>query len=221
MTSLYDGLVMCRSIRRALLLGAVFFALLFLTAYGQNVTIKPGDILYHPAAYARDNPLIFLPFIALDDRSGAFGHIGLVELIDQSYWVIEARSNGVIRYSIADFVNRYATGPNPFVYILRVNASPAVINNAIYFASAQVGMPYDTDWSEKELFGPSYYCSELVWAAYEYASGAYVDSSGRIVYGYINLDAGDAPGYVTGLPVSPNEIFRSEWTRSIAKVYSR
>ena len=201
--------------KRVLLLGIAFFVLVAFALYGQTVTIQPGDILYHPAAYAGDTPLIFRPFAMLDDGTGAFGHVGLV---DWNYKVIEAKREGVVRHSITDFVSRYASGPDPFVYLLRVKASQAVINNAIYFAIEQLGKPYDPVYVGKVVFATRYYCSELVWAAYEYASGAHYDSSGRLVYGYINLDAGDATGYVTpGLVVTPNEIFRSSWVYTVAR----
>lgn len=205
--------------KRRLLLVIVFLILASLAAYSQTVTIQPGDIFYHPAAYAGDTPLIFRPFAMLDDGTGAFGHVGLV---DWDYKVIEAKGEGVVRHSITDFVSRYASGPDPFVYLLRVNASQAVINNAIYFATEQLGKPYDHIYVGKVLFAARYYCSELVWAAYEYASGAHYDSSGRLAYGYINLDAGDATGYVTpGLVVTPNEIYRSSWTYIVVKIYAR
>ncbi len=208
-----------KSMKRVLLLGIVFFVLVGFVLYGQTVTIKPGDILYHPAEYAVDNPLAF-PFAFLDEGFGAFGHVGL---IDWTYEVIEATyKSGVIRSSITDFVNSYSDSPYPFVYVLRVNASQTVIANAVHFAIEQLGKPYDFPYVGKWVFGTSYYCSELVWAAYEYASGAHYDSSGRLVYGYINLDAGDPSGYVVpGLVVTPNEIFRSSWVRVIAKIYSR
>ena len=205
--------------KRRLLFAIVLLILVSFALYGQTVTIKPGDILYHPAEYAVDNPLA-LPFALLYERFGVFGHVGLV---DWSYKVIEAtRKDGIIQNSIADFVNRYSNNPYPFVYVLRVNTSQTVVAYAIQFATEQLGKPYDFDYLGKWVFGPSYYGSELVWAAYQYASGAHYDSSGRLVYGYIDLDAGDPAGYVTpGLVVTPNEILRSSWVYTVAKIYSR
>ena len=201
--------------KRGLLLVIVSLVLVSLTLYGQALTIKPGDILYHPPAYAGDTPL---PFAMLDDGIGAFGHVGLV---DWSYKVVEARWEGIVRHSIADFVSRYANSAHPFVYVLRVKTSQTVINKAIQFAVEQLGKPYDFPWVGKWVFGPSYYCSELVWAAYEYASGAYYDSSGRLVYGYIDLDAGDPGHVIPEFVVTPHEIFLSPWVCIVAKIYSR
>lgn len=181
--------------------------------------IQPGDILYHPALYSdvgkvepRLENLVFAPL------KTTFGHVGLV---DWYGYVIEALSEGVVRqYTIAEFIQRYAASIIPEVYVLRVRVPyehrREVIDRAIRFAWQQVGKPYEiitfTGLAGKEVFGQSYYCSELVWAAYQVGSGAY-QSRGETFYGYINLDAGDGDQYIyPALEVTPNEIFRSPWT---------
>ena len=140
--------------KRVLLLGIAFFVLGGFVLYGQAVTIKPGDILYHPAAYAGDTPLVFRPFAMLDERIiWSFGHVGLV---DWDYKVMEAKIDGVVRHSIVDFVSRYASGPDSFVYLLRVKASQSVIGNAIYFATEQLAKPYRLPLAEKHVFSSAY-----------------------------------------------------------------
>ena len=178
--------------------------------------IHPADILYHPAIYAD----IATENVCPDSIGIITGHTGLVAC---DFRVIEALAEGVVkRYTCQEFTNRYAYQPVPEVYVLRVQQTPvSVRRKAVEFALAQIGKPYDWDsiptWS-KQLFGPSYYCSELVWAAYEYGSGAYIAEDGTVYCGYINLDAGDGNS-CTGLLVTPNEIYKSPWTYVVRVLY--
>lgn len=74
---------------------------------------------------------------------------------------------------LSDFLKRYDT-----VAVLRVNTNDVVRQNAVYFAYQQLGKPYDWGgWWTKEVYGDSYYCSELVWAAYKAAGGPDIDAN--------------------------------------------
>ncbi|MHA1608072.1 MAG: YiiX/YebB-like N1pC/P60 family cysteine hydrolase [Candidatus Freyarchaeota archaeon] len=53
--------------------------------------------------------------------------------------------------------------------VLRVNTYPHVRLAAAWFACTQVGKPCDGNCFLKQVYGCSYYCSELVWAAYKAA----------------------------------------------------
>ncbi len=169
--------------------------------------VHPGDILYHPALYS----------VACGEKtqheeglSTLTGHIGIV---DCNFRVIEAEERGVSTSTIQDFVNRYRGKLVPYVAVLRVTGVPVYVRKkAVEFAKQQLGKAYDYYWLEKQIFGPSYYCSELAWAAYEVGSGAYTASDGTVYCGCVNLDAGDGSGCYLGLPVTPNEICKSKWT---------
>lgn len=125
--------------------------------------LKPGDIVIG------HNPLssIIIP--------GYWTHTGMIAYYDyyaNDWVVVEAWDNpsAVRLVYLSDFMKRYDT-----VAVLRVATSDYVRQNAVYFALQQLGKPYDWGWYTKQVYGDSYYCSELVWAAYYWASGGYVD----------------------------------------------
>ena len=106
--------------------------------------LQPGDILYDI------------------DANGGLGHVGI--FIGNGE-VVEARREGVQKYGIEtwDYPNREN------VYILRVRTSDEIRSRAVVFAKAQIGKAYDGNWRQKnsDPNSPSWYCSELVWAAYK------------------------------------------------------
>lgn len=90
--------------------------------------------------------------------------------------VIEAASEleNVQEHSTADWMPPERT----WVRYLRVTtASPEVRAGAVAFARAQVaaGASYDINLLSKQANGDSWYCSELVWAAYLEASDGAID----------------------------------------------
>ena len=187
----------------------------------QENYVHPGDLLYHPAFYsdiATQNHSTPEGFIVGDIT----GHIGIV---DCDFRIIEAREEeGVIKlYTIQEFVNRYRDSLVPKVACLRVENVPVIVRKrAVEFAREQLGKPYDAEsivaWV-KQIFGPSYYCSELAWAAYEVGSGAYMSSDGTIYCGTVNLDAGDEGTCNFYYAVTPNEIYKSGWTYLIGYLF--
>jgi len=137
-------------------------------AWRQN--IFPGDILYDPTFLAR---------IA--------GHVGIYIGHDS---VIEAsKSEGIHETSITSWDERDEA------ILLGVSAPYSAMRGAIDFGIAQKGKPYDENWTQKnsDSSSPSWYCSELVWAAY-YNQG-------------VNLEYTPDP-YV----VSPKELYDSTLT---------
>ncbi|NJD99000.1 hypothetical protein E3E26_04260 [Thermococcus sp. LS1] len=106
---------------------------------------------------------------------GYWTHTGMIAYYDTSIgeWiVIEATFDGVILTPLSEFLSRYDT-----VAVLRVNTNDYVRLNAVYFAYYQLGKPYDYAWYTKQVYGDSYYCSELVWASYIAAGGPDIDAN--------------------------------------------
>jgi len=153
--------------------------------------IQPGDILYDP-------------------YTSGIGHTGLYVGDGR---VIEAQGNAADRSYEKNKVN-----DNPIslwdypsrkdAYILRIKnknglseeAMSLIKNNAIEFALQQVypvAKPYDWSWYQKQsdIDSPSWYCSELVWAAY-------INQGIDLEYSH------DPLGIIS--PVSPDEIFMDD-----------
>ncbi len=67
------------------------------------------------------------------------------------------------------------------VAVYRVKTSSGVKSSAISWALTKVGYPYDYKWltyiGGKEVYGSSYYCSELIWAAYLANGGPDIDQN--------------------------------------------
>ncbi|MEZ0346588.1 MAG: YiiX/YebB-like N1pC/P60 family cysteine hydrolase [Infirmifilum sp.] len=76
------------------------------------------------------------------------------------------------------------------VALIRVKTTDSVRQKAIQFALAQVGKPYDYGYlvypGGKQVYGSSYYCSELTWASYLAAGGPDIDANPGFTlrYGY-------------------------------------
>lgn len=91
-----------------------------------------------------------------------------------------------------------------WVTCLRVtSATVEERSKAAEFAEGEVGKPYDLNWFAAQEEGPSWYCSELVWAAYMQATG-----------GRVNLEPG-----LGALGVSPDDLYNHEHTVVIGGHY--
>ena len=115
---------------------------------------------------------------------GYWTHTGIIAYYDSYYgeWVvIEAWESGIRMVLLSDFMRRYDT-----VAVLRVATSDYVRQNAVYFAYDQLGKPYDWGWWTKQVYGDSYYCSELVWASYIAAGGPDIDANPGWSWPYLN-----------------------------------
>lgn len=151
-----------------------------------DLTLKNGDVLLC-RSHASWVPLNF------------WTHVGIYDKASNS--VIEARLGGVWHYPLSDWFFPNET----CVRIVRIDTNPAVTNAAVAFASAQVGCQYDLlsiflnmkNDLNTDRFG--WYCSELVWAAYLWASN-----------GLINLD-------MDAFAVGPDEIASSGWAKTIGE----
>ena len=184
-------------------------------------SVHPGDILYHPAFYSQ-----IATTGETQHEEGLATLVGHIGIVDCNFHVIEAeKGSGVINTeTVQEFVNRYRGRSVPKVAVLRVTGIPVYVRKkAVKFARQQLGKAYDLSsiecW-EKQIFGPSYYCSELAWAAYEVGSGAYMAPDGTVYCGYVNLDANDGSG-CSDLLVTPNEIYDSNWTYLVGYLWPK
>nr|WP_230972178.1 YiiX/YebB-like N1pC/P60 family cysteine hydrolase [Archaeoglobus neptunius] len=89
--------------------------------------------------------------------------------------IVEATEDGVVVNPVTNVHKAYEAA------IYRVKTTDSVRRAAIEFALKQVGKPYDYKWltyvGGKEVYGDSYYCSELAWAAYLAAGGPDIDAN--------------------------------------------
>ena len=89
--------------------------------------------------------------------------------------MIEAWKNGV---RIVD-VTMVRNANDAAIY--RVKTTDTIKQRAVEWAKTKVGLPYDYIWltyiGGKQVEGKSYYCSELVWAAYKAVGGPDIDQN--------------------------------------------
>ena len=130
-----------------------------------DLTLEVGDLLLCRSAWSR------VP--------GEWTHIGMyVGIVNGQHSVVEARNSGVHIYPLTDWSYSNDT---TYVMAMRVNTDLATRIAAVGFAEGKEGQPYDM-WSmifnKKQADGNSWYCSELVWAAYLAASNGQIDLDG-------------------------------------------
>ncbi|WP_157727053.1 YiiX/YebB-like N1pC/P60 family cysteine hydrolase [Thermococcus siculi] len=112
---------------------------------------------------------------------GYWTHSALVAYRENGEWyVVEAWFSGVRVITLREYLERYDS-----VALLRVSAPEDTRAGAVGFALAQVGKPYDFAMWTKQVYGRSYYCSELVWAAYMVAGGPDIDAHPGFSWKYL------------------------------------
>lgn len=112
---------------------------------------------------------------------GYWTHSSLVAYEEGGEWyVVEGWFSGVRVITLREYLTRYDD-----VALLRVSAPEGTRTDAVEFALAQMGKPYDFALWTKQVYGGSYYCSELVWASYIAAGGPDVDSHPRFSWKYL------------------------------------
>ncbi|ASA76820.1 YiiX/YebB-like N1pC/P60 family cysteine hydrolase [Thermococcus sp. 5-4] len=112
---------------------------------------------------------------------GHWTHSAMVAYEENGEWyVVEAWFSGVRIITLREYMARYDE-----VALLRVSTSGEVKANAVAFAIAQLGKPYDFAVWTKQVYGDRYYCSELVWAAYIAAGGPDIDAHPHFSWSYL------------------------------------
>ncbi len=132
------------------------------------------------------------------------GHYTHVSMYIGNGQMIEAWKEGV-RVVPIDMVHNASE-----VAVVRVYTTPAIKQAAVNWALTKVGYPYDYQWltyiGGKEVYGDSYYCSELVWASY-------------LAVGGPDLDANPGWSWTYGYNVAPQEIVDDGDTYTVAVAY--
>ena len=188
-----------------------------------------GDILYHPPLY-NDIATMMEELQGLGEGdfeliSPITGHVGIVTCDGE---VVEAVGDGVRKLdSVDEFIGHYSNSSITKVMLLRVTGiSASIRKKAVEFAKKQEGKKYDYASifsclllsvhlpTCKQIFGDRYYCSELVWAAYQVGSGA---KKGLLAdeYGTVDLDPADFLGVDKHNIVLPFDIYLSPKTEVI------
>jgi uncharacterized protein YycO len=118
---------------------------------------------------------------------GYWTHTGMVAYYDPSVgdWIVVEsmgwpEGSGVRLVTLSEFLSRYDT-----VAILRVDTSDSIREAAVSFALSRLNYPYDYEWWTKQVYGDSYYCSELVWASYKAVGGPDIDANPGFSWRYL------------------------------------
>ncbi|ADV65541.1 YiiX/YebB-like N1pC/P60 family cysteine hydrolase [Desulfurococcus mucosus] len=127
--------------------------------------IRPGDIVI---GHSPDLTSKLIP--------GYWSHVGMVVWFDSArgdWIVVESLPDGGVQLNpLKSFLSRYDT-----VAVLRVATTDYIRSRAVAFALSQLGKPYDWGLYTKQVYGSSYYCSELVWASYKAVGGPDIDAN--------------------------------------------
>jgi len=172
-----------------------------------DLSLIPGDLIFIRSRRPWNIPFNWLGEI--------YTHVGMyVGKINGVHYMIEStvsppptsKQKGVQLTAFARWAIPYET----YVDSIRVQVPDADIRNrAVAWALSKIGKPYDLlsavlgmkqlDASSSRWFGDSYYCSELIWAAYYRASNGAVDLSfgepGRVSPDTICFSAGAILGW--------------------------
>lgn len=142
---------------------------LFLTLAHQVVTaqqwseLKTGDLLFIDLDCG---PLCdAIEAVTQGYQNQSFSHVGLVHIVNDSAYVIEALGKAVGHTPLAQFLT-YSKKP---AVVGRVKPRfSSLVSGAIAFSIRQKGVPYDDQFLYSN---GKYYCSELVYDAFKDANG--------------------------------------------------
>lgn len=153
--------------------------------------LEPGDIIVcHGCSGALISPFL--------DIAGYWHH---ASMYIGNGKMIEAWEEGV-RVVPVDMVRNADS-----VAVFRVKTSDEIKQKAIEWSLGKLGLPYDFKWLSyvggKEIEGDSYYCSELIWAAYLTSGGP-------------DLDQNPGWSWRYGFSVAPDELANDDDVEKIA-----
>lgn len=146
------------------------FFIFFYTSQAQSwkdFKYQTGDLLFQDLDCGDLCDAIEAVTPALDKKH--FSHMGLVYIVGDSSYVIEAIGKDVHLTSLNNFLLRQTDiNGNPKVVVGRLKLAFQKLNSrALGFALKQIGKPYDSDFIYDN---GKYYCSELIYDAYQEAN---------------------------------------------------
>ncbi len=129
---------------------------------GQDfTTLKSGDLLFIEMNCGPLCEAIHAVTSGINNKN--ISHLGLVEIKNDSIMVIEAAGTEVRKVSLEAFIKNASSE----VIVARVKPKyKKRITDVLAFANSKIGMPYDDEFL---LNNQKYYCSELIYEAFEFA----------------------------------------------------
>ena len=146
----------------------LFFSISCTTKNNEKFNLKEGDILFQDSDCG--------PFcesiekVTFGYKGSKFSHVGMVIYNDSNELiVIEAISEGVVKTSLHDFLNRsFDAKNNPKVVVGRLKEQHQnLLKKAIEFSKTKLGLAYDEVF---DITNNKYYCSELIYDSFKFAN---------------------------------------------------
>lgn len=151
-----------------IIFSVLFFSISCTTKNNEKFNLKEGDILFQDSDCG--------PFcesiekVTFGYKGSKFSHVGMVFYNDSSELiVIEAISEGVVKTSLHDFLNRsFDAKNNPKVVVGRLKEQHQnLLKKAIEFSKTKLGLAYDEVF---DITNNKYYCSELIYDSFKFAN---------------------------------------------------
>lgn len=137
--------------------------------YAEN--LKTGDLIFHISGNSLFSQAISSATSIPDSID--FDHVGIIELIEEKAYIIEASPEaGVRKISLEKFLNENSGKKDSPTFIVKRLKKPIDFNKAIKLAYSHIGEDYDW-WYLPE--NGKMYCSELVYECY-------LDSEGNKIF---------------------------------------
>ncbi len=151
-----------------LLLLQISFNISFAQMLVSQVQLQAGDLLFQDLNCGElcDG----INKVTRGINGAKLSHVGMVINVTKTQvTIVEAYSNRVSEISLSDFLNRSKDRQaHPRVIVGRLTiAYQALVPAAIAFAKKQLAKPYNETFVQN---GKSYYCSELIYAAFKHAN---------------------------------------------------
>lgn len=144
-----------------------------MSACNSNFELRDGDLLF--SIGKSNSPMTTAIQSATAHQADiAYTHVGIVKIVDNECFVIEATApEGVRQVSLDTFMNKAATdGQRTFVAVARLRPQfQYIIPQALARAQSKIGMAYDFAYSESNN---AYYCSELVQKSFLETNGLHL-----------------------------------------------
>lgn len=143
----------------------LLLGLLAVTIHAQEFTLQTGDLLFRESAESSLSKAI--DAVTQTDKATHFSHMGLVEIVGDSIFVLHADTEGgSCKISLREFIyppsDSIPQERTVIAYRLKPDYQKA-IPNAITKAKSMLGKPYNFSYVMNDR---SYYCSGFVYRAF-------------------------------------------------------